>query len=59
MAAEIEASKDFHAGVPRQLFKTSLISTSTNNPYAVSSDGKRFLVRYGLIRQAVLRSPSF
>jgi Tol biopolymer transport system component len=48
MAAEIKASKDFQAGVPRQLFKTSLISTSTNNPYAVSSDGKRFLVQVPL-----------
>ena len=44
MAAEIKASRDFQADVPRTLFKTGLIEMSTNNPYAVSSDGKRFLV---------------
>jgi eukaryotic-like serine/threonine-protein kinase len=43
MAAPIDATGQFDAGVPQALFPTDAL-TSTSFPYAVTRDGKRFLV---------------
>jgi eukaryotic-like serine/threonine-protein kinase len=44
MAAGIDASRGFRAGVPQRLFGTGLLSVETNHPYAVAGDGQRFLI---------------
>ena len=44
MAAAIDPSNDSQAGVPRPLFKTSLLGIANNKPYVVTRDGQRFLV---------------
>lgn len=44
MAATTDASHGFVAGVPRPLFPTTLTEVVHNHPYAVTKDGRRFLL---------------
>ena len=44
MAAAITVGKEIQAGVPRALFPTTLLRTADKHTYAVTKDGKRFLV---------------
>jgi hypothetical protein len=44
MAAEMTVAKEVKAGVPRALFPTPLLRTVNRHPYAVTKDGKRFLL---------------
>jgi serine/threonine protein kinase/Tol biopolymer transport system component len=44
MAASIDTSKTVQAGTPQPLFQTGIMSHQNNHPYAVTHDGKRFLV---------------
>jgi Tol biopolymer transport system component len=44
MSADITAAKEIEAGVPRALFKTTLLRGSDRHTYAVTRDGTRFLL---------------
>jgi Tol biopolymer transport system component len=44
MSAQIKTGAGFESEIPRQLFQTSLTLTP-GDPYAVSSDGSRFLIK--------------
>ncbi len=44
MAAAIDTTRQFEAGVPQALFSSAASATSGPRQYAVSRDGKRFLV---------------
>ena len=45
MAASVETTKGFAAGVPQPLFRTHLGGEGVDNrPYAVTKDGQRFLI---------------
>jgi hypothetical protein len=52
MAARIATTNGFTAAVPQPLFQTDLALTN-NNPYAVSKDGERFLMRVALDPEGV------
>jgi hypothetical protein len=45
MAADVTLGKEIQASVPRALFPTSLQRGSDRHIYAVTGDGKRFLLR--------------
>jgi serine/threonine-protein kinase len=51
MVADVEASPTFRATVPRSLFSAGLLRSSPIRPYAVSSDGSRFLIPVTETRQ--------
>ena len=38
------SASEFHAGIPKPLFKTQLVASGRRNRYAVSPDGERFLM---------------
>jgi Tol biopolymer transport system component len=44
MAADVDSSKGFTSGVPRELFSTHLQPTANARPYDVTKDGTRFLI---------------
>jgi Tol biopolymer transport system component len=44
MSAEIDSTSDFHASVPRALFPTGQVKSTSRHTYAVTADGRRFLV---------------
>jgi len=52
MAAEITVAKELRAGVPQALFPTTLLKTTARHTYAVTNDGKRFLLTVPDPRQA-------
>jgi eukaryotic-like serine/threonine-protein kinase len=52
MVADVTLGKDFHASVPRALFPTALLKTTARHIYAVTKDGKRFLLPVPDQRQA-------
>jgi Tol biopolymer transport system component len=45
MAADVTLGKELQAGVPHALFPTQLLKGSDRHSYAVTKDGKRFLLR--------------
>ena len=44
MSVEIKTGATFEAGVPKMLFETRVDAYASNNRYAVSPDGQRFLI---------------
>jgi hypothetical protein len=44
MAADVTLGKAVQASVPRTLFRTSLLRTADQHTYAVTRDGKQFLI---------------
>jgi WD40 repeat protein len=44
MAAPIDTTRGFAPGVPQALFRTPLWWSNNNRPYAVTKDGRRFLI---------------
>jgi len=44
MAVPIDATDQFNAGVPQALFPTLIQAGASQQRYAVTKDGKRFLV---------------
>jgi dipeptidyl aminopeptidase/acylaminoacyl peptidase len=44
MVATIDTTREFEAGVPQALFSSTASNISTTRQYAVSRDGRRFLV---------------
>ena len=45
MAADVTSGKELQAGVPRPLFQTQLLKGADRHTYAVTKDGKRFLLK--------------
>jgi Tol biopolymer transport system component/predicted Ser/Thr protein kinase len=54
MAADITPGKELQAGVPHALFPTQLLKGSDRHSYAVTKDGKRFLLRVPDQRQVTV-----
>ena len=52
--ADVTLGKEFHASVPRVLFPTTLLKTADRHTYAVTQDGKRFLLPVRDQRQAAV-----
>jgi Tol biopolymer transport system component len=52
MAADVTLGKEVQASVPRALFPTTMLRGSDRHVYAVTGDGKRFLLRVPDQRQA-------
>ena len=44
MAVDVDVTKGFTAGVPRELFSTHLQPPANARPYNVTGDGTRFLI---------------
>jgi eukaryotic-like serine/threonine-protein kinase len=54
MAADVTLGKELQAGVPRALFQTQMLKGTDRHPYAVTKDGRRFLVRVPDPRQVAV-----
>jgi eukaryotic-like serine/threonine-protein kinase len=54
MAVDVTPGKELQAGVPHALFPTRLVKGSDRHVYAVSRDGKRFLLRVDDERQELV-----
>jgi Tol biopolymer transport system component len=59
MAVEVKGGTTLELGAPTRLFETSVNSQSTVHMYAVTRDGKRFLIREGLGSESVLSDPLY
>ena len=53
MAVPIETTRQFEAGIPRALFGTGVTVTALGRQYAVSKDGKRFLINVPQVRPSL------
>jgi len=54
MAADVTLGRELQVTVPRALFKTQLLKGSDRHTYAVTKDGKRFLVKVPDPRQVAV-----